>query len=172
MQFFEYFNLINIHHEVLQMQSSRYKISMCGNSICNICSISCSDDTQGYIKEKYCIGKCKECIGPTQPKQSSLASFFKPTVKSGSSKLASVSVKLQKEERKPEKAKTRNLLKVTADNWKETTLVKSNVGEWLTLSDNKTGYVVSLNCHVCKTFSSKIQWMIFQRLGILVVQRI
>ena len=87
---------------------TKYRCIKCGNSICNICSISCSDDTPGYSEENYCIGKCKECIGqkraavedigsPTQPKQSSLASFFKPTVKSSSSKLASVNVKSQKE---------------------------------------------------------------------------
>ena len=33
---------------------TKYRCITCGNAVCNICSVSCSEDTPGYSEEYHC----------------------------------------------------------------------------------------------------------------------
>lgn len=70
-------------------KSIKYRCIGCKSPICNVCSVSCSDETPGYCEETYLVGKCEECHGSncrrkvsetltlSKPRQSSLSSFLK-----------------------------------------------------------------------------------------------
>ena len=45
------------YHEVCykcERPDTKYRCITCGNAVCNICSVSCSEDTPGYSEEYHC----------------------------------------------------------------------------------------------------------------------
>ena len=55
------------------------------------------------------------------------------------------------------KQKSRKLSVATANRWVTTNLAAHMAQEWLVINEDKTGYVVSLNCAVCKTYADKLR---------------
>ena len=58
---------------------------------------------------------------------------------------------------KSEEKKARNLLKDTAENWKNGTLLNYFAEECLEINADKKGNVITLSCKVCKTYASNIE---------------
>lgn len=55
------------------------------------------------------------------------------------------------------KQRSRKLSVATANSWVTTNLAAPMAQEWLVINEDKTGYVVSLNCAVCKTYADKLR---------------
>lgn len=55
--------------------------------------------------------------------------------------------------------KSRTLTLAAANRWKTTTLAAHLASDWLVINADKSGYVESLNCSVCKTHAENIKGM-------------
>lgn len=163
-------------------KSIKYRCIECKIPICNVCSVACSAETPGYSEESYLVGKCDDCqvsnsrkrtfsehSSAAKPRQTSLSSFFNPKSKTLTKPVenephrdptnsgdktpmpsTAVAVKSKKQ---------RNLSVTAANRWKTTALATHSGNEWLVVNADKAGYVVSLNCSVCKTYAEKLKGM-------------
>ena len=57
------------------------------------------------------------------------------------------------------KKPARSLTVAAANRWKSTSLAAHSGSEWLVVNSDKGGYVVSLNCSICKTYADIIKGM-------------
>ena len=165
-----------------------YRCIGCKTPICNVCSTPCTDETPSYSEETYFVGKCDECqhgrkrklpdhSTAAKSRQSSLASFFtkksktavatKETVANsqqqqqpGATSCTEAKVPSSSTESTPSAKKpARSLTVAAANRWKSTSLAAHSGSEWLVVNSDKGGYVVSLNCSICKTYADIIKGM-------------